>query len=48
LQGLDTDPGTQSWILCEPNSIMPCGKSAQAAQAKSRVSREKSFGKRIE
>jgi len=39
LQGFDTEPGTQSWIFCVPNSIPIRGRSAQAAQVMHRSSR---------
>jgi hypothetical protein len=41
LHGLETEPGTQSWIFCEPISIPKTGRSAQAAQAKQRSNRIK-------
>jgi hypothetical protein len=34
LQGLDTEPGTQSWIFCVPSSMPMRGRSAQAEQVK--------------
>jgi hypothetical protein len=38
LQGFDTDPGTQSWIFCEPTSIPSRGRSAQAATLRQNAS----------
>jgi hypothetical protein len=39
LQGLDTEPGTQSWILWLPSSMPRTGRSAQAAQVRQSSSR---------